>query len=377
MKKIKALSFSNKGRVIVISDIHGELKLLKRLLEKVNYDTEDYLIINGDLCEKGSNSKGVVSYLMELSANNPKVHVTEGNCEALIEELLNENPKLINYLCARKNSLLNEWLELLGFHVNEKTNIQEVKELLINNFPEEIKWLSELPTAIETDDYIFVHAGLENIENWKETDRKTAITLPSFLDKSHCANKYVIVGHWPLINYSSNIPANNPIIDKAKKIIAIDGGNAVKATGQLNAFIINRASSSPDVFSYTYVDNFPNFKVLKDFSAEPKMQGSITYPLYNIAPVEKNDHFTLCKLLKSNQSLYVKNEYILQNETGHFTAKTDVSCAQITVRKGDIVSLIDDTCKGYDLIKKDGLEGWIVKDIILELSEKEGKINVI
>ncbi|MFV5913666.1 metallophosphoesterase, partial [Bacillus cereus] len=53
MKKIKKLSIPNDARVIVISDIHGELNLLKEALHKVNFKDEDYLIINGDLCEKG------------------------------------------------------------------------------------------------------------------------------------------------------------------------------------------------------------------------------------------------------------------------------------------------------------------------------------
>ncbi|WP_440603908.1 metallophosphoesterase [Bacillus sp. GB_SG_008] len=362
MDKIKKLSIPNNVRVIVISDIHGELELFKALLEKVKFSIEDYLIINGDLCEKGSNSKGVVSYVMELSANNPKVHVIEGNCDTLVEELLNENPQLINYLCTKRHSILNEWFEYLGYSVSEDTNIREVKEILTSHFSKEMKWLTELPTAIEIENYIFVHAGLEDIENWKDTDRDVAITLPAFLHKSHRANKYVIVGHWPVVNYSSDVPVDNPIIDQTKKIIAIDGGNAIKETGQLNAFIIHK-SSSKDIFSYTYIDHFPKCKVLEDFRAEPMMVGSITYPRYDVVPVEKGEHFTLCKQLETKQLLYVKNEYLHQNETGHFTAKTDVSCAQISVSKGDIVSVVDDSCTGYNLIKKDGVVGWVAKNI--------------
>ncbi|MDT3495624.1 metallophosphoesterase, partial [Bacillus toyonensis] len=66
MEKIKKLSIPNNARVIIISDIHGELNLLKELLHKVNFKNEDYLIINGDLCEKGSDSIGVVDYVMDL-----------------------------------------------------------------------------------------------------------------------------------------------------------------------------------------------------------------------------------------------------------------------------------------------------------------------
>ena len=37
----------------------------------------------------------------------------------------------------------------------------------------------------------------------------------------------------------------------------------------------------------------------------------------------------------TKQLFYVKNEYIHQTETGSFNVKTDVSCARISVSKGD------------------------------------------
>ena len=47
-----------------------------------------------------------------------------------------------------------------------------MKEALLSEFSQELYWLTELPTAIETEDYIFVHAGLEDRVDWKETERK-------------------------------------------------------------------------------------------------------------------------------------------------------------------------------------------------------------
>ncbi|WLR42322.1 metallophosphoesterase [Bacillus carboniphilus] len=363
MDKLKQLTVPDQARMIVISDIHGELELFKRLLEKVNYNSQDdYLIINGDMCEKGSNSIGVVSYIKSLSKTNPKVHVTEGNCEALVEELLNENPKLINYLVARKHSIMNEWLTQLDYPVDENSNIQEVKEVLTKHYSEDIDWLMRLPTAIETEDYIFVHAGLDDKENWKETDRDMAITIPAFLTKSHRSKKYVIVGHWPVVNYSSHLPLNNPIIDHEKRIIAMDGGNVVKRSGQLNALIIR--PSYEEQFSYTYVDHFENFTVKEDFQADPKMVGSIKYPMYKINPIKEKDHFTLCEKIGSEEQIYVKNEYIQKDENGEITVTDDLSCAQISVKKGEMVSLINGDCTAYALIKKDGAEGWVKKEAI-------------
>jgi len=372
LEKIQKLLIPKGVRVIVISDIHGELNLFNELLHKVNFKDEDYLIINGDLCEKGRNSIGVVNYVMDLVVSKPNVYVVEGNCEVVVEALVNENPALINYLCTKKNTIFNEWLGQLNVTANEESDICEVKNILMSHFSKEIKWLTELPTAIETEEYIFVHAGLEDREDWKETERKNAIAMPEFFNKSHRADKYVIVGHWPVVNYSDEAPSNNPVIDKEKKIIAIDGGNAIKEAGQLNAFIIQRTTSG-DTFSYTYVDHFLQYEVLADFNANSVMQGGVTYPHYYIEPVERIEGFTICKQLGTNELLHVKNEYIKQLESGEYTVKTDISCAQLSVRNGDVVSLIDGSCAGYDLIKKDGVEGWIEKGILLEV-EKKGNI---
>lgn len=128
MEKIQKLLIPKGVRVIVISDIHGELNLLKELLHKVNFKDEDYLIINGDLCEKGRNSIGVVNYVMDLVVSKPNVYVVEGNCEVVVEALVNENPALINYLCTRKNTVFNEWLAKLNVTVNKESDICEVKK---------------------------------------------------------------------------------------------------------------------------------------------------------------------------------------------------------------------------------------------------------
>ncbi|RDU37897.1 serine/threonine protein phosphatase [Neobacillus piezotolerans] len=365
MDKINELKLPETGRVIVISDIHGEIGLFKELLNKAGFSGEDYLIINGDLCEKGGNSKEVVRYVMELAATNPNVHVIEGNCDALVEHLLKENPQLLNYLAAREHTLIGEWLKEVGFQLNDHSTIQEVKEVLLRYYGKEMEWLANLPTAIETDRYIFVHAGLEDGEDWKETERSNALAMPSFLEKSHRTGKFVVVGHWPVVNYSTDIPSDNPIIDEAKKIIAIDGGNVIKPTGQLNAFIIQRTAEG-DSFSHLYVDKLPSRAVTKDFVADSAIKGSINYPFYTIVPVERGEFFTLCRQPETGRMFYVKNEYILQNENGDFTIKTDVSCAQISVTKGETVSVIDEDCSGYALIKKEGKAGWIPGECLMD-----------
>ncbi|WP_409292588.1 metallophosphoesterase [Peribacillus sp. SCS-37] len=357
MEKIVELSTRNYRRTLVVSDIHGELGLLQELLEKTNFTADDCLIINGDLCEKGSSSSGVIQYVRELAGSHPHVYVTEGNCEAIMDHLLEENQELIDYLIAREKSLYNEWLLELGFVLSKDTRIKDVKELLTLHYSEEIDWITSLPTAIETEDFIFVHAGIENREDWRETPRIAALTMPEFLGGSHMSEKVVVVGHWPVSNYPFVQTGQNPYIDREKKIIAIDGGNVLKQTGQLNALIIQYQDGVPR-YSHAYADSLPAMEVQEDFHADITMQGAVKYPNYDMEILRRGKDFTLCRQASNGTELYLKNEYIIMSDDGNCTARTDVACCLLSVKKGDIVSVVDENCTGFVLIKKDGREGW-------------------
>ncbi|MCT4572356.1 hypothetical protein N3930_33785, partial [Bacillus thuringiensis] len=99
---------------------------------------------------------------------------------------------------------------------------------------------------------------------------------------------------------------------------------------------------SPDLSCFIY-SFFTEYEVIADFNANSEMQGGVTYPYYYIEPIEKMQDYTVCKQKETNNVLTVKNEYMKQLKSGEYTVKTDISCAQISVRKGDIVSLIDDS----------------------------------
>ncbi len=52
--KHEKLNIKGKYRCIVISDIHSHLERFQQILKEVDYTTNDYLIINGDFVEKGT-----------------------------------------------------------------------------------------------------------------------------------------------------------------------------------------------------------------------------------------------------------------------------------------------------------------------------------
>ena len=54
-------------RILIISDIHGELDTFDKLLQKAKYDANnDQLILLGDYVDRGPNSKGVLNRVIEL-----------------------------------------------------------------------------------------------------------------------------------------------------------------------------------------------------------------------------------------------------------------------------------------------------------------------
>ncbi len=185
---------------------------------------------------KGRTACRRLHLLGRLSAESDRVFITKGNCDVVHDYVFNNVEGIKNYMRTRKNSVLNEMLDRKGKTLDEFETLKELGEYYRDNFGEMLDWLDHLPIAYETNEFIIIHAGVEDIPDWKETSREFALYASSFYEKGHQADKTVIVGHWPVVNYRSNtVSSNCPMIDLEKKIIAIDGGNQIKRDGQLNA----------------------------------------------------------------------------------------------------------------------------------------------
>ena len=217
-------------------------------------------------------------------------------------------------------------------------------------------WLDQLPIAYETDEFIIIHAGIEDLSDWKDTSREFALYAQSFYEKGHQADKTVIVGHWPVVNYRANtVSSNCPIIDLEKKIIAIDGGNQIKKDGQLNAIVIE----GEDI-TYTYVDELEEKTIIRSHTDNRGRVGTVTYPNYEIRIIQEEDFFTLCENVSLGIEQWIKNEFIHDNQ-----CQNDLSTTFLSVEKGETISIVDDRHAGYTLVKlRSGEVGWIPKDCL-------------
>ena len=70
-------------RIIAVSDIHGNLPFFQALMKKIRLTSDDILILNGDILEKGRDSLPLLRHVMALSRAYT-VYPVCGNCDGLV-----------------------------------------------------------------------------------------------------------------------------------------------------------------------------------------------------------------------------------------------------------------------------------------------------
>lgn len=237
-------------RTLAIGDIHGGLKALKQLLNRVALTDEDRLIFVGDYVDGWSESAGVIQNLIDLSKTNDCVFI-KGNHDVWCETWL------------RTGKAEKIWLEHGGkssvesythFSAEEKRNHLEFFEQL-------------LPYHLDTENRLFIHAGFTSLNGVEEEisesnfyfDRslwEMALSLDKHMDEGselypkrlkHYQEIYI--GHTPTLNFNSERPM------QAINIWNIDTGAAFY--GRLSAVDIE----SKEIFqSETLMELYPKEK---------------------------------------------------------------------------------------------------------------------
>ena len=344
-------------RTIVISDIHGNLPYFKALLEKIHFSDRDLLILNGDFLEKGPDSLGTLRFIMELSKHG-NVYPILGNCDewqVVFRRGKNGDAHMQHYLRKRRYGLVYEMLCRMGIDPVGTENLSDIYSHMVKSFPEEWAFLAALPHAIETEHYIFVHAGLNGSVPLEENSSDELVSRDAFLREGQYFDKWVITGHWPVVLYHENIVCANPIIDEEHHAIAIDGGCVLKDDGQLNAFIIPDLScTDASAFTYTAYDPFPTAEVLSD------QQGSsfsyyIRWGDSEVQVLERREEFSRCRHVRTGYEMDILTKYLFQDT--EITPCNDCTDYILPLKRGDTVSIVEETSRGA-FVKHNGISGW-------------------
>ena len=193
------------NKIFAIGDIHGCLEKLKDLMPKTGIDNQnDTLIFIGDYIDRGKFSSEVVDHVIRLQKEYKKVVCLRGNHEDMFAHYL-EGMNEDMYL---NNGGINT---LHSYEIILSDDTEERKRKIP---AEHRKFFESLLPYYETEDYIFVHAGMKpGLSLQEQTMHDLLWIRHEFIDAEYDFGKTVVFGHTPL---------NNPLINK--NMIGIDTG---------------------------------------------------------------------------------------------------------------------------------------------------------
>ena len=172
------------GKIFAVGDIHGCLDKLQALMEKIDIDyAEDTLVFLGDYIDRGKNSYEVVEYLLALKNQCHHIVFLKGNHEEMLFNYLS-GQDTVTFLFNGGKQTLQEYTDASG-------------EVFIPS--RHLSFFNSLQLYYETDDYIFVHAGLKDdvpLER-QAADDLLWIRKP-FINSSYDFGKLIIFGHTPV-----------------------------------------------------------------------------------------------------------------------------------------------------------------------------------
>ena len=110
-------------------------------------------------------------------------------------------------------------------------------------------------------------------------------------------------------------------------------------------------------FKNHFVQPLPIYRIKQDKFVENKENHKVSWPNFEIEILEKREEFSFCKVIHTNQMLWIKNEFIyLKNK--HFYCLDDYIDHFITVHENEDVKVIGLYGKFAYIIKNKEI-GWI------------------
>lgn len=187
-------------RYYVFNNTHGRLTHMQDNFEKITTDLKqnvasDYqIVILGNIIDYGPSSKSVIDYLQQPHDHSARTTLILGNHEHM----------LLNFMGEIENGPL--WLTHGGLNTLESYGIEYydyseameelhiLQQSLTEIIPEEhLRFLQNLKPNLETDDFIFSHAGINN--NYSLSDHPAEDFLwPDATDSSapHPSGKKIV-----------------------------------------------------------------------------------------------------------------------------------------------------------------------------------------
>ncbi|MGI6256373.1 MAG: metallophosphoesterase [Acutalibacter sp.] len=340
------------SRILAVSDIHGNLELFRQLLKVCAYQPgKDVLVIAGDFLEKGLDSLGTLRFVMEL-AEQEGVYVLSGNCDLHMLVTTDEGCFGTLYRWQERDYLWQMAKESGTPLPGEPGETGVFRRKLEERYPREFQFLRSLPHILETERYLFAHAGLQG-EDLDHQDWEYVVSVPWFPQGTeHRFSKRLVVGHYPTANFREGVINNAPYFHQAHNVLSMDGGNMVKTLGQLNAVILD-----PDGERWTWTCAQHGERISAPISQQERPGITVIWPHNQVERVEPRGEFTLCRVVESGVLVEIPEEFLHQSEGKLVTG--DVTDRRLAVEKGESVTVLRRYGSGMLISKDTGEMGWL------------------
>lgn len=350
-------------RIVCVSDIHGHLSYFDRLLEKVRFTADDFLIVIGDAVECGPEPLGALRRVMALEKAGC-ARMLAGNWEARLHELLvSDSPEACALLLKMSlsgreedgGSLLADMCAEIGISLNENSDMRSILPRVREAFAGEIAYMGALPVILDAGDFVCVHGGLNTL------DHESLMAVPdefgfmkndAFAEQGRAFERWVITGHWPVANYDRDIARYSPHFFNNQRIVAIDGGCGKQLAAQLNALIMR--AGRPGEFEWDFVDEFPRARALDKQEASENSIHTVWDTRF-IEVIEKGREFARVRHLASGRVLDVPLRRLWVQRG--LEVLGDFTDYLLPVEPGDALSVLLETSCGL-YCKKCDVIGW-------------------
>lgn len=155
-------------RVYAIGDIHGRLDLFHQLLRRIAHDSAErgranvWLILLGDVINRGPDSRGVVERVMRLADSSYSPICLMGNHEDMLLRVWRGQASMAQtFIAAGGDATLKSYGYTGGEDRLRDLSERDIVQLVRTRVPEDhIRFISRFGENCRMGDYLFVHAGI-------------------------------------------------------------------------------------------------------------------------------------------------------------------------------------------------------------------------
>jgi len=190
LENVLQTALNNGSNVWVVGDVHGYFSTLKALVERLSLVENDYVVMLGDLIDRGPESASIVNFVRTVE----NVHSIRGNHEQMMTEGF-DNTEFFKSLSMEAriwyhNGGKNTESSYIAIYGNDDGALERASE--------DAEWMRGLPTEIVLDEWRLVHGGYDqNLDVDEQSDSMHMHARNQFFCSRHAIDpkRTILFGH--------------------------------------------------------------------------------------------------------------------------------------------------------------------------------------